>query len=196
MELSGLKSLIEDSLHICESKLEIEPEIVLSEADFERLVCWALMEKLGHRNYSMPQKGDFTVHTQVSHYFEEGNRGPEYRVDILLLTKEGMENAKHQKEYKYVKDSFALELKYFHSNDSHNKIKRIKCDFCKRGELEQNSWLYVVALIEEDDDETYKIKKGLIDFVGNEEEKGKDNLFHYVMRKKKVNWDKFKESEQ
>ena len=154
MELSDLKEKIKSALGDCELKLQEEPEIVLSEADLERLVCWALMEKLGHKDYTMPQKGDFTVHTQVSHYFD-GIPRPQYRVDILLLTKEGMENARNQKEFIYRNDSFALELKYFHGNDTLSRIKEIKCDFCKRNFLDQNSWLYVVALIEEDDDDTY-----------------------------------------
>lgn len=195
MELSDLKDLIKGALDDCKRKLQEEPEIVLSEADFERLVCWALMEKLGHRDYTMPQKGDFTVHTQVSHYFD-GIPRPQYRIDILLLTKEGMENASNQKEFIYRNDSFALELKYFHGNDTLSRIKEIKCDFCKRNYLDQNSWLYVVALIEEDDDDTYKSKKGIIDSIGDEEENGKDNLFHYVIRKRKVDWSQFKETEQ
>ena len=195
MELSDLKDLIERALGDCERRLREEPEIVLSEADFERLVCWSLMKKLGHSNYTMPQKGDFTVHTQVSHYFD-GIPRPQYRVDILLLTKEGMENASNQKEFIYRNDSFALELKYFHGNDTLSRIKEIKCDFCKRYFLDQNSWLYVVALIEEDDYYIYDRKKGIIDSIGYEEENGKDNLFHYVVRKRKVDWSKFKEPEQ
>lgn len=195
MELSELKNLIEGSLHDCELKLEQEPEIVLSEADFERLVCWSIMNRLGHNDYQMPRPGDFTIHTQVSHYFD-GIPRPQYRVDILLLTKEGMENASNQKEFIYRNDSFALELKYFHGNDTLSRIKEIKCDFCKRYFLDQNSWLYVVALIEEDDDDVYDRKKGIIDSIGYEEENGKDNLFHYVVRKRKVDWSKFKEPEQ
>lgn len=194
MELSELKNLIEASLHDCEPKLEQEPEIVLSEADFERLVCWSIMNRLGHNDYQMPRPGDFTIHTQVSHYFD-GIPGPQYRVDILLLTKEGMENASNQKEFIYRNNSFALELKYFHGNDTLSRIKEIKCDFCKRYFLDQNSWLYVVALIEEDDDDIYDRKKGIIDSIGYEEENGKDNLFHYVVRKRKVDWSKFKEPE-
>ena len=193
MELKELKILIKGALADCEHKLQEEPEIVLSEADFERLVCWALMEKLGHRDYTMPQKGDFTVHTQVSHYFD-GIPRPQYRIDILLLTKEGMENASNQKEFIYRNDSFALELKYFHGNDTLSRIKEIKCDFCKRIFLDHNSWLYVVALIEEDDDDTYNRKKGIIDSIGDEEENGKDNLFHYVLRKRRVDWNHFKET--
>ena len=195
MELSELKNLIEASLHDCEPKLEQEPEIVLSEADFERLVCWSIMNRLGHNDYQMPRPGDFTIHTQVSHYFD-GIPRPQYRVDILLLTIEGIENASNQKEFIYRNDSFALELKYFHGNDTLSRIKEIKCDFCKRYFLDQNSWLYVVALIEEDDDDIYDRKKGIIDSIGYEEENGKDNLFHYVVRKRKVDWSKFKEPEQ
>ena len=195
MELIELKDLIIGALADCEQKLQEEPEIVLSEADFERLVSWSIMNRLGHSDYRIPQKGDFTVHTQVSHYFD-GIPSPLYRVDILLLTKEGMENAKNQKEFVYRNDSFALELKYFHGNDTLSRIKEIKCDFCKRKLLDQNSWLYVVALIEEDDDDTYNKKKKIIDSIGDEEENGKDNLFHYVLRKRRVYWNQFNKTKE
>lgn len=196
MELSELKNLIEGSLHDCELKLEQEPEIVLSEADFERLVCWSIMNRLGHNDYRMPRPGDYTVHTQVSHYMDDENR-PDYRVDILLLTKEGMSDAKgnQQKGYKYLADSFALELKYYHAKDPISKIKRIKCDFCKRDDLDMNSWLYVVALVESESENDYLNKKTIIDGIKDEiVNKNHDyqkNLFHYVMNKKKVEWKHF-----
>jgi hypothetical protein len=197
MELTELKVLIREALDDCELKLKEEPEIVLSEADFERLVSWSIMNGLGHRDYQMPRPGDFTVHTQVSHYVDNRNC-PDARVDILLLTKEGMKDASGNvlKEYKYLQDSFALELKCFHANDSMSKIKTIWSDFCKREYLDSNSWLYVVALIESDNDEDYSKKKAIIDAMNDDMLKQNPdyqrNLYHYVMRKHKVDWSKFK----
>jgi len=200
MDLSELKDLIKGSLHDCELKLEQEPEIVLSEADFERLVCWSIMNRLGHNDYRMPKPGDFTVHTQVSHYMDNENR-PDYRVDILLLTKEGMNDAKENrlKGYKYMADSFAIELKYFHAKDPVSKIKKIKCDFCKRDDLDMNSWLYVVALVESENENDYLEKKTIIDNLKdemvNKNHDYESNLFHYVMNKKKVEWKQFNNQE-
>ena len=196
MELSDLKDIIKCALDDCQHKLKEEPEIVLSEADFERLVCWSIMNRLGHRDYQMPKPGDFTVHTQVSHYTD--NRScPDARVDILLLTKEGMKEAtgNELKGYKYIDDSFALELKYFHANDRMSKIKTIWADYSKRDYLDSNSWLYVVALLESDNDDDYEIKKNLIeamkDEMNNQCSGYKDRLFCHVLRKNKVDWSRF-----
>lgn len=199
MELQDLKDLIKKALMDCEAKLKEEPEIVLSEADFERLVCWSIMNHLGHKDYQKPNSGDYTVHTQVSHYMDDDKK-PDYRVDILLLTKEGMKDAKENnlKGYKYMADSFALELKYFHACDSISKIKRTECDFCKRKYLDSNSWLYVVALIESDNEDDYSDKKAIIDAMKDNMVKYnqdfQNNLFHYVMRKKTVDWSQFHKS--
>lgn len=201
MELSELKEVIDKALKACEDKLVEEPEIVLSEADFERLVCWSIMRELGHTDYQKPKHGDFTVHTQVSHYMDGENR-PEYRVDILLLTKEGMRNAKgnHRKGYKYLDDSFSLELKYYHANDSLSKIKKSRCDFCKRDDLDSNSWLYIVTLIESNDEDDYLNKKTIIDDMKddmvNRNQNYQQNLFNYVMRKKEVDWNQFTKSQK
>ena len=99
------------------------------------------------------------------------------------------------KGYKYIADSFALELKYFHANDSISKIKTIWSDYSKRDYLDSNSWLYVVALLESDDDDDYKKKKGLIeamkDEMNNQCPDYNDRLFCHVLRKDKVDWSKF-----
>lgn len=197
MELTELKNLIKGALADCEHKLQEEPEIVLSEADFERLVSWSIMNKLEHRDYQMPKPGDFTVHTQISHYVDNRNC-PDARVDILLLTKEGMNeaNGNELKGFKYIEDSFALELKYFHANASISKIKTIWSDFCKRDYLDSNSWLYVVALIETNNDEDYLKKKEIIDAMKEDMVKlnsnYQENLDNYVMRKPVVDWSRFK----
>ena len=164
MELEEVKKLIDEALGDCQEKLDKQPDIVLSEADFERLVSWSIMKKLGHADYKKPQPSDFTVHTQVSHYIDGIDR-PDKRMDILLMIKEKIEAAKHRKGYEYINDSFALELKYIHKNES---LGNVRCDFCKRFNLELNSWLYVVVLIDSDNDELFQRKKNEIEDMKNE----------------------------
>ena len=133
--------------------------------------------------YQKPDPKDFTVHTQISHYLE-GHSRPNRRVDILLLTEEGIKKWPNNKGFKYIDDSFAIELKYYHAKES---IDDIRCDFCKRRELDGNSWLYVVALIdshkeyEEKKEAIYNMKSELI----YEHPEYKDNLFCFVMEKPK-----------
>jgi hypothetical protein len=106
-----------------------------------------------------------------------------------------MKNAKNNKEFKYEGDSFALELKYFRAIESSADVKRkIRCDFCKRRDLESNSWLYVVALIESDDENDYNEKQVVVvNQLQNEIRSGNheddNNLFCKILRKKIVNWD-------
>lgn len=170
MELTELRKVIDNALQECEEKLEEQPEIVLSESDFERLVAWSLMKQLGHSDYKEPQPNEFTVHTQVSHYLNDSK--PNRRVDILLLTEEGRKKAKTHKEYKYYGDSFALELKYIRKNDS---INGVRYDICKRFDLDSDSWLYVVALIDTNNDDEFLRKEQEIEgmkdrFVGRHPE--------------------------
>ena len=181
MELSNLKTLIEEALKDSENIISSDPYVVLSEADLERLVSWCIQNKLNQGEYQKPSPSDFTVHTQISHYLEGHNR-PNRRVDILLLTEEGIKKWPKNKGFKYIGDSFAIELKYYHAKES---IDDIRCDFCKRRELDDNSWLFVVALIDANDEFNNKkesilaMKKELIE----KHPEYNKNLFCYVMKK-------------
>ena len=62
--------------------------------------------------------------------------------------------------------------------------------------MDSNSWLYVVALIETDNDEDYSRKKDIIeamkDDMVQQNADYQSNLDCYVMRKHIVDWSKFK----
>ena len=181
MVLSELEKLIGSALKDCETIITNDPYVVLSEADLEKLVSWCIQNRLNQGQYQNPSPKDFTVHTQISHYLEGHNR-PNRRVDILLLTEEGIKKWPNNKGFKYIDDSFAIELKYYHAKES---IDDIRCDFCKRRELEKNSWLYVVALI--DSNEEFSNKKEAIyamkDELIEKYPEYENTLFCYVMMK-------------
>ena len=193
MELIDLKVLIDNALETCQRKLNKQPEIVLSEADLERLVSWSIMKMLRQNNYKKPQPSDYTVHTQITHYSDSRlihNRRP----DILLLTNEGLRNAQTPKGFEYNNDSFAIELKYIRNNDTGFEDK-IRKDFNKRKELYNRSWLYVVVLIETNDAHKFSEMKNKIEKMREYRIKRgrystEENLYCFVLRKKMVNYDR------
>lgn len=192
MELPDLRILIESALLKCQRILFRQPEIVLSEADLERLVAWSIMKMLKQNNYKKPQSFDYTVHSQITHY-SNGRLGRKRRPDLLLLTNEGLRNAQTPKGFIYNDNSFAIELKYIRNNDTgfEDKVRR---DFNKRKELSNRSWLYIVVLIETDDvtkfdDIKAKIEKMRDNRIKRSKFSTEDNLNCFVLRKKKVNFD-------
>lgn len=188
MELSELKEIIDKALRLCQCKLYKQPTIVLSESDFERLLSWRIMKELNQNNYKKHQPTDYTVHTQITHY-KDGIIKHNRRPDILLLTEEGMRNADTPKGFIYTEESFALELKYIRANDT-DYLRKVKEDFRKRKEIYNKSWLYVVVLIESDRNSDYKDKKNKIESVARKIQEYDSTLFCFVMRKKKVDFDK------
>ena len=100
----------------------------------------------------------------------------------MLLTEEGIKKWPNNKGFKYIDDSFAIELKYYHAKES---IDDIRCDFCKRRELDNNSWLYIVALIDSNE-EYYDKEKNIYamrDELINKYPEYEKNLFCHVMKK-------------
>lgn len=188
MELSELKEIIDKALQLCQRKLNEQPTIVLSESDFERLLSWRIMKELNQNNYKRHQPTDYTVHTQITHY-KDGIIKHNRRPDILLLTEEGMRNADTPKGFIYTEDSFALELKYIRANDT-DYLRKVKGDFRKRKEIYNKSWLYFVVLIESDNNTEYNEKKTKIEIAANKIPEYETNLFCFVMRKEKVDYDK------
>ena len=188
MELYELKEIIDKALICCERKLQEQPLIVLSEADFERLVSWNIMKQLGQNNYRRHQSTDYEVHTQITHY-RDGVIKHNRRPDILLLTEEGMKKADNPKGFVYIDESFALELKYIRSDDA-NYLRKVNDDLEKRSELYSNSWLYVVVLIETENEEDYNRMKAKIEKKASKKTSYGENLFCFVMKKQKVDYDK------
>ena len=150
MALYELKECIDSAICNCQELLLKNPNLVLSEGDFEKLLCNCISEVI---NYDPLKPSDsFTVHTQISHYMD-GKKHSDMRVDILLLQESKLRNCTKAKNFQYCSDSFALELKYLHEKDD---IRKVRCDFCKRKDLDANSWLYVVVLMDCSDDSNYK----------------------------------------
>lgn len=183
MELHELKEGIESAISTCQELICKNPNIVLSEGDFEKLLCNCISEVI---NYDPIRTNDnFSVHTQISHYMD-GKKHSDMRVDILLLQESKLRNCTKAKGFKYYDDSFALELKYLHEKDD---IRKVRCDFCKRRDLDQNSWLYVVVLLDltEEKTEEFEKKKRQIEQYANElyeMKAGYDkNLFFQVLKK-------------
>jgi hypothetical protein len=187
MELSELKVIIDKALRLCQCKLNEQPTIVLSESDFERLLSWRIMKELNQNNYKKHQPTDYTVHTQITHY-KDGIIKHNRRPDIILLTDEGLRNANTPKAFIYTEESFALELKYIRANDT-DYLRKVKEDFRKRKEIYNKSWLYVVVLIESESNKDYVDKKSKIESAARKIHEYNTNLFCFVMRKKKVDYD-------
>ena len=95
---------------------------------------------------------------------------------------------KHKRKgFEYRDSSFTIELKFLHSEDS---VDRVDEDFGKRKELYSKTWLYVVVLIESENDMSYKHKAKLIRekkkiFI-SENPQYKNKLFHFTLQRKKV----------
>lgn len=188
MTLRELKKIIVIALRESQKIIDEQPKVVLSEADLERLVSWCIMNELGLKDYKKPDSSDFSVHTQISHY-TDGEIKPNKRPDILLLTEKGMKKATMHKRkgFEYRDSSFTIELKFLHSDDS---VERVNEDFDKRKKLYNKTWLYVVVLIESENDKSYKQKAKIIRekkkiFI-NENPQYKNKLFHFTLHRKKV----------
>ena len=182
MELKELQEYVESALRGCQEYINANRNVVLSEGDLERLVCRCISEKL---NEDICNPNNFSVHSQVSHYFEEdGTPLVDARVDILLLKESELQGKINHKEFKYEGDSLALELKYLHKKDS---LSKVNCDFCKWNSLKNDSWMYVVVLIDGNNQKEIDEKEIKIASMWkekNEDRSDKNNqLFYYVLRK-------------
>lgn len=178
MELRDLKELIDEAIDDCQLKINENPKAVLSEGDFERLLSFCIESKLNQQINC-----EFGVHSQISHYFDKHTH-PERRVDILLLKENEIYPHVNHKEFFYNKESFAIELKYLHKKDS---VLRVMEDYRKRGELEPKSWLYVITLLDSNNDKIYEKRKGKIEemrqIIVSRYKKYEKNLFCKVLKK-------------
>lgn len=184
MKLSELKECIDSAICNCQEMLLKNPNLVLSEGDFEKLLCNCISEVLNYDNLS--PNDSYTVHTQISHYMD-GKSHSDMRVDILLLQESELRNCTKPKNFQYCSDSFALELKYLHEKDD---IRKVRCDFCKRKDLDANSWLYVVVLMDssDEDNEKFNEREEKIKEYAQElydwKTEFKESLFFRVLKKK------------
>lgn len=182
MELQELQMHVQSALKACQKYINANINVVLSEGDLERLVCRCISDEI-HEDICHPN--DFSVHSQVSHYYEEdGKPSVDARVDILLLKESELQGKINHKEFKYEGDSLALELKYLHRKDG---LSKVKCDFCKWSSLKNDSWMYVVVLIDGyNEGEICEKEKQIISMWNEKKEEKSDKnnqLFYYVLRK-------------
>lgn len=182
-----LEKHVKDALIECQKIISKHPNIVLSEADFERLLCRCISYEIDEVIDQVPKADHFSIHTQISHYIpENGKYKLGERVDILILDESQLEDCKEHKKEKYFGTSIAFELKFLHIGDSVNCVKD---DFEKWKNLRDDSSLYIVVLLEANSEKAYKRKKEKIDKMDNLyseiKQNGQNQLQCCVMMKKK-----------
>lgn len=148
---------------ICSTQKEIRkfPNKILSESDFERMLAKNIEKAL------FKIKSEYSVHTQVSYYEESANSNPEYRVDILLMKENEIEECRNNhKGFIYGGSSYVFELKYLHDKDSANVVR---LDMEKSKLLIGNSGvLYVVVLLENKDTDKEEYIKQMCEEICHE----------------------------
>ena len=136
-----MNKIIEEAINLTQKEIKRFPNKILSESDFERMLAKHLEYVL------LREESEFSVHTQVSYYEESGCSSPKYRVDILLMKEEEIEECKkNHKGFVYGGSSYVFELKYLHKNNSANVI-RLDMEKSKLF-IGNGGVLYVVVLLE------------------------------------------------
>lgn len=182
-----LERHVNDALTKCQEIILKHPNVVMSEADFERLLCRCISIEINEVFDRIPTANHFSVHTQISHYIpHNGKYKLGERVDILLLDENQLEECKAHRKDKYYGTSIAFELKYLHIGDG---VSCVEGDFDKWTNLKDESSLYVVVLLEAKSEKAYKRKKKKIDKFENKyseiKQNGQNILQSCVMIKKK-----------
>ena len=123
-DIATLSILVDEAIITCEAKIQKSPSIILSEADFERLLSNEISNLLAN---SYNPEG-FIVHNQISSYSikeSENQNNRDYQVDILIMKNKDIKDDKIlHKEFFYFGDSIAIELKYFRNKDyDYSKIQ-------------------------------------------------------------------------
>lgn len=187
MEMDELESHVRNALEVCQRIITEHPNVVLSEADFEQLLCRCISNEIKEEKEKIPTAGNFSVHTQISHYIHKnGKYEVGERVDILILDESKLEYCREHKKEKYYGDSIAFELKYLHIGDSANLVKK---DFKKWDNIKDDSSLYLVVLLEARSEKSYQKKKEKIEILEKKYDEvkhnGQNHLFCSIMEKKK-----------
>ena len=182
-----LEKSVQNALEKCQKIILKHPNVVLSEADFERLLCKCISNEIKEVVEQVPPANHYSVHTQISHYIpKNGKYQLRERVDILILDENFLEECKTHKKDKYFGTSIALELKYLHIGDS---VSCVEKDFDKWENIKDDSSLYVVVLLEAKKEKYFNRKKDIITKFENKYSENKQNglnsLHSYVMIKKK-----------
>lgn len=158
--LDNMRKAIERAINKFETfvKSENHARLIMNEYDFQ----WRLANYI---NEEIDEKDGLTLHTEVNHKrdneFTDLPTTPEdadacgpdrCRVDMLLLYMDKFNDPDDNGRRKYDGASFAIELKFFREKTAQNNNEdAIKKDFEKRLSLDSNSGLYVIHLIDMDD---------------------------------------------
>lgn len=155
MGLTELIKNINAALRDCQSLIYDNPQVILSEADFERYLSNFISDKIGY-NPRNPVEHGFSVHSQISHHRED-NRVVDARVDILIFRDDDfIETDDVEKRFKCSGKSIVIELKYLHTNNHYSIVQE---DFDKINNIGNESWLYVVVLLDNCDKGIFLRKK-------------------------------------
>ena len=74
MEMDELGSHVKNALEECQRIISEHPNVVLSEADFEQLLCRYISNEIKEEKEKIPTAGNFSVHTQISHYIPQNGK--------------------------------------------------------------------------------------------------------------------------
>ena len=147
MNLQELLPLIDNAIDDCARIIQNNPQAVLSEGDFERLLSDCISKGIGY-NAADPDPNRFSVHTQISHYKDE-DREVDARVDILLVKpKDIIPHMSHNKKFVIYTsaESVALELKYIKGNKQ--GLSEVKKDINKISIYDKDSYYYSIVLLD------------------------------------------------
>lgn len=180
MEFHELVELVKESIPECEHFIQNNAHLVLSEADFERILSNFISDKLSSSNLD---EAVYVVHNQISHYPGYDTQHfckRDSQVDILIMKDVDIkEDNALSKGFVYLGDAIPIELKYYKKWQSVNSIK---------GDLEKSEFLlsdnfykcafFVIALLEEDN---INQKEAILRTFDSY--KDKDNMYTFLLTK-------------
>jgi hypothetical protein len=184
MNLQELLPLIDFAINDCERIIQNNPQAVLSESDFERLLSECISKQIGY-DVEAPAPDRYSVHTQVSHYKNE-TRILDARVDILIAKPDDIKpevSINKNFEIYAPSDSVALELKYKKNNKG--GLSDIKKDIDKFTKYKNDSYYYAIVLLNPSKHVNRRERNILKYFNAKRNElSGKDRFFCRIIVKK------------
>ena len=200
----SINNIVKCAIKLSEVEIHTNPNIILSESDFEDLIVNKIRALL------LSQSEKYGVHHQISFYrdgitptFEEdldkqhetkaqSNKSTRnYQVDIVILEMDKMKRtSEHRKGFKYTEPACAIEVKYLHDNEE----SKIEGDLKKSSVLckgEKGSYLWCVALIDSRKTQKYEqIKEWYNQYRNNLDDRDKSKLKCALLYKKdrQIDW--------
>lgn len=189
MSLRELKKLIDYSIEDCQQIIRINPQAILSEGDFERILSNCISNRIGY-SPKTPNSKAFAVYSQISHYNNE-SKELNARVDILLAKPADIkENLSLNKKFIIYNsaESFAIELKYRHDKNR-RCVTAAKKDIDKYLKYKDDSRYYAIILLDKNENTTKHINEILSYYKGKKAELGskyRNKFFCKVLVKEKL----------